>query len=273
MEVAVEVDEDRLAGHHVAHDLELAVLQHERLARDDPFVGSVGSLAGAEDERSDAERVPESEEPVAGDQRDGRVGPLHPLVHARDGLEHLLGVELETRDRGLQLVGEHVHEQFGVARGVQVTPILAKQLLGEFARVRQIAVVHEHDAVGRVDVEGLRLLLIAGGALRGISDVTEAEVAHEGPHVAGAERLAHLPLRLVHVERAGGFGRRHPRGVLTAMLQQEEGVVDLLVDGPTAHHADDSAHACYASPFVKTASPKAPTRRTAPPSTPLAPCS
>ena len=86
-------------GMHVAHDLELAVLEHERLARDDPLVRAVLVLARAEDERTDAERVAEREQAVAGDQGDRGVRALDALVHARDRLEDLLGVELDARDR------------------------------------------------------------------------------------------------------------------------------------------------------------------------------
>ena len=62
------------------------------------------------------------------------------------------------------------------------------------------------------------------------------------PHVAGAEGLAHLPARLVHVEDAVALGGRDAGRVLAAVLQQQQGVVDLLVDRPTADHPDDSAH-------------------------------
>ena len=189
-----------------------------------------GRSARAEDERADAERVAEGEQAVAGDHGDRGVRALDPLVHVRDGLEDLVGVELDARDLRLQLGGEHVEQQLGVARRVHVPAVDVEQVVGELTRVREVAVVHEDDAVGRVDVERLRLLLAGCGALRGVAHVAEAHLAEQRAHVAGAERLAHLALGLVDVEDAVALGGGDARGVLAAVLQQQQGVVDLLVD-------------------------------------------
>ena len=94
--------------------------------------------------------------------------------------------------------------------------------------------MHEHDAVGRVHVEGLRLFFAGCRALRRVAHMAEADVAEERPHVARAERLAHLPLRLGDVEDAVALGGRDAGRVLPAMLQQQERVVDLLVDRAAA---------------------------------------
>ena len=102
--------------------------------------------------------------------------------------------------------------------------------------------MHEDDAVRRVHVERLRLLLALGRALRGVAHVAEADVAEQRAHVARAERLAHLPARLRHVEH-GAVGGRDAGRVLAAVLQEEQAVVDLLVDGLGGDDADDAAHA------------------------------
>ncbi len=52
------------------------------------------------------------------------------------------------------------------------------------------------------------------------------------------------PRALCMVDDAAALGGRDAGGVLAAVLQKQEGVVDLLVGGPTAHHSDDSAHGC-----------------------------
>jgi hypothetical protein len=52
-------------------------------------------------------------------------------------------------DRRLQLVGEHVDEQLGVGARVEVTAVFAEELVRQLARVGEVAVVHEDDAVGR----------------------------------------------------------------------------------------------------------------------------
>ena len=89
-----------------------------------------------------------------------------------------------------------------------------------------------------------RLFFVRRGALGRVAHMTEADLAEERAHVARAERLPHLAARLVLVHHTVALGGGDARGVLAAVLQEEEGVVDLLVDGPAAHHSDDSAHGC-----------------------------
>ncbi len=168
--------------------------------------------------------------PYPGDERDRGVRALDPLVDAADRLEDLLGIELEAGDRRLQLVGEHVDEQFRVGTRVEVATVAVEELVGELARVGEVAVVDEHDAVGRVDVERLRLLLARRSALRRVPAVTETDRAQERTHVARAERLADLAPRLVEVEDAARLRVAMPRRVLSPVLEEEESVVDLLVD-------------------------------------------
>ena len=178
---------------------------------------------------------------MAGDERDRGVRALDPLVHPLDGGEDLVGVEVEPGDLRLQLVGEHVDEQLGVRAGVEVAAVDVEQLLGELARVGEVAVVHEHDAVRRVHVERLRLVLVVGRAAGGVAHVAEAHGAGESAHVAGAVRLAHLALGLVHVEGAA-VGRGDAGRILSAVLQQQEAVVNQLVGGFRRDNADNAAH-------------------------------
>ena len=162
-------------------------------------------------------------------------------MHPRDRREDLVGVEVGTGDLFLQFVREHVDEQLGVRGRVEVSAIDVEQLFRELPRIREVAVVHEHDAVGRVHVERLRLLLVRRCALGGITHVTETDVARKRAHVAGAESLAHLPLGFHHVEGATLCGG-DSGGVLTAVLQKQKAVVDLLVGGFRRNDADYAAH-------------------------------
>jgi phage gp46-like protein len=237
----VHLDEDRFAGGDVADDLVAAGLEDEGLARDDPL-----RLAGlvelvTEDEGADAERVAEREQTVPGDRGDGRVRALDALVHALDRVEHLPGVEVLAAHLALELVREHVHQQLGVARRVEVTAVDVEQLARELPRVRQVAVVHEDDAVGRVHVERLRLFLVAGGTLGGVPDVPETHGPQQGAHVTGAEGLPHVTAGLVHVVDVT-LDRGDARRVLSSVLQEEQCVVDGLVGGALCNEADDAAH-------------------------------
>ena len=68
------------------------------------------------------------------------------------------GLRIEAQlDRGLlELVGEHVDQHLRVRAGVDVA-VGAEHLVLELLGVRQVAVMAEDDAEGRVDVERLRL--------------------------------------------------------------------------------------------------------------------
>ena len=167
---------------------------------------------------------------MTGNERNGGVGALDAFVQAGDRGEDLLGVELRAAHLLLQFVGEHVDEQLGVAGGVEVPPVDVEELLGQLTRVGEVAVVHEGDAVGRVHVEGLGLFFVGRVAACGVAHVAESHGSDEGPHVAGAIRLPNLALGLVHMEGVA-LGGRDAGGVLPAVLQKRQRVVNLLIDG------------------------------------------
>jgi hypothetical protein len=121
----------------------------------------------------------------------------------------------------LQLVREHVEQHLGVALGVDVAVVGGEQLGLQRLRVGEVAVVHQHDAERRVDVERLRLFLavrVAGGR---VAHLAQAHVARQRAHVAGAEHVAHHALGLVHEELAALLGDDAGR-VLAAVLQQQQ---------------------------------------------------
>ena len=106
--------------------------------------------------------------------------------------------------------------------------------------VGQIAVVRQADAVGSIDVERLRLggAVAAGGR---IAHVADADVARQLQHVLLLEHIAH---------QAGALARAQPAlegghdagGILAAMLQHRQRIVQTLIDRAGADDADDAAH-------------------------------
>ena len=98
----------------------------------------------------------------------------------------------------------------------------------ELARVGEIAVVREADAVRRVHVERLGFggVVAAGGR---ITHVAHADVALELLHVVLLEHIAHQALALAHEQLALG-DRGDARGILAAMLEHRQGVIDPLID-------------------------------------------
>src|SRR4029077_2739315 len=123
---------------------------------------------------------------------------------------------------------------------VQVASIFANQHFGEFARIGEVAVMAETNAVGRIDVEGLRVVRAVGACGR-VADMSDSDIAAKLEHVLLLEHIAHQPRILAHEQLAVRRGH-DARGVLTAMLQHRQRVIDALIDRADPDHSDDSAH-------------------------------
>jgi len=141
----------------------------------------------------------------------------------------------------LQLVRQHVQEDFGIGVRVDVAAVDAIERFTQFAPVGQVAVVGQHDAERGVDVERLGLFFAGAGAGGGVADLADAGRAGQRAHVARAEHVAHQAVRLVHIELVA-LRRRNARGVLPAMLQQQQAVIEQLVDRPAPDDPYDSTH-------------------------------
>ena len=243
VDAAFEVDEDRLAGRHVARQAVAGAFQRHRFAghHGGAALGLVRRRPLAETQRADAVGVAKSQQPVAGDECDHRIRTLDAPVHGSHRLEDLHRRQRQVACGELQFVRQHVDQHLGVAVGVDVAAVDLHQLGLQHRRVGEVAVVHEHDAEGRVDVEGLRLLFAVGVAGGRVAHLAQADAAGQRAHVAGAEDVAHHAARLVH-EAARALHRDDARGVLPAVLQQQQRVVDQLVDGRLGDDADDAAH-------------------------------
>ena len=128
--------------------------------------------------------------------------------------------------------------------GVEVPAVFAFDHFAELASVGEIAVVREADAVRRVHIERLRF----GGAVAPggrIAHVADADVALELEHVvlAGTRRApGHCPCaRTARPPDRGDAG-----GVLAAMLQHGQRVIDPLVDSAGSDDSGDAAHSVQA---------------------------
>ncbi len=164
-------------------------------------------------------------------------------MHAGDGLEDVVrGERVALLD--LQLVGQDVEQDFRIRIGVDVAAVVLVHLAAQRLGVDEVAVVAERDAVGRVDVEGLGL----GRALRScrrITAVADADAAAQLEHVRGAEYVAHQPRALVQAQ-ALAVDRGDAGGVLAAVLQHGERVVQRGRDFGFSDDADDAAHGGFA---------------------------
>ncbi|CPI88074.1 Uncharacterised protein [Bordetella pertussis] len=237
---AVEVDEYRLAGLDVAHEGKTAAFQRHGFRGGHPFHAFLGLLA-ADAQRPDAVGIAKRQHAVARDLRHHGVGALDALVHRGDGAKDRVIVERHAAGGRLQLVRQHIEQHFGIGIGIDVAAVDAVERLAQLAPVGQVAVVGEHDAERRIDVERLRLFLAGAGAGGGIAHLAHAAGARQRAHVAGTEHIAHQAVRLVHVEVVA-LQRGDARRVLPPVLQQQQAVIEQLVDRPAPNDPDDSTH-------------------------------
>jgi len=236
---AVLLDVEGLARAQVAHEFEIQCVQRGAL-RGDHVLGAHDALAPAQHDWADAPGVAERQDAAPGDQRRHRVAAARLGMDRGDGVEDLFRVQMRARYALLELVREDVEQDFRIRRGIEVAQVRLEQLVLEFLGVGEIAVVGHGNPVGRVHVERLRL----GGGLgprRGIATMPDAHVALQAHHVTGVEHIPNETHRLAHVELAG-LARHDPRGILTAMLQHGQPIIEGLIHRAVAHHADDSAH-------------------------------
>ena len=180
-------------------------------------------------------------QPAAGDQGDDRVRAPAAPVHAGHRGEDRFRIEARVMRGALELERQHVEQHLGIGIGVDVTEIELEELALQRLAVRQVAVVRERDAERRIDVERLRFELGGRASRRRIAAVADADVAEEIAHVARAEHVADVAARLVQVKRRAVVGD-DPGGVLSAMLQEQEPVVQHLIDRRVGDDAYDSAH-------------------------------
>ena len=238
MDLAPLGDHDRFARHHVAQEF---VSQHvERHALGGHHIVDAGfGLALAVDQRPDAVGIAEGDDAVARDHGHGRIGATGPPVHAGHGAEDVLLVDAQLAEL-LQLVGEDVEQHLGIRVRVDVALVFPEQGLTQGFRVGEIAVVSQADAVGGIHIEGLGLGT-ALAARRGVADMTDAHAAAQVQHVTLGEDVTHQAVVLAQIETVPVTGH-DARGILPAMLQDGQAVVQRLIDGFVRYDSDDPTH-------------------------------
>ena len=119
--------------------LETEDVERDRFGGDRIFLAR-RRLALAEHERTDAVRIAEREHAVVEHQRDHRIAAARARMHARDGLEDVIGREVMAI-LDLQLVREDVQQHFGIRIGVDVAAIVFVHFAAQRIGVDQVAVV------------------------------------------------------------------------------------------------------------------------------------
>ncbi len=239
------VDEHRLARGHVAHQVETQYIQRDIFGGQHVLVALAGA-AQAQHQRTYAVGVAKTQHTIADQHGDHGVAAAAAPVDRAGGREDV-GRRHARRTHALQLGSEHVQQHFGIGLGIQVAAILAHQHFGQLGGVRQVAVVRQADAVGCIHIKGLGL----GGTVAargGIAHVADADRAPQFQHVVLLEHVAHQAGALAHAQFA--LVRRHDAGgILAAVLQFSQCVVDALIDRAGAHNADDATHGSDLVPY------------------------
>ncbi len=133
-------------------------------------------------------------------------------------------VQRVGRREFLQFVRQHIEQDLGVGVGVDVPPVNAEHFAFQLFGIGQVAVMRQRDPKRSVDVERLRLLGIGGRPGGWITNMGNTRIAGEIAHIAGTEDLPHHAVAFPHGKVAACAGG-NACGVLTAMLQQLQGVV------------------------------------------------
>ena len=119
--------------------------------------------------------------------------------------------------------------------------IHAEHLVLELLGIGQVAVVAKNDAEGRIHVERLRLGKVVGRTGGRVADMADAPVTGQRTHVAGAENVADQPRPLVQMKGIA-FRRCNTGGILPAVLQYHQPVIEQLVDRRCRHDSENPAH-------------------------------
>ena len=238
MDVLVHVDEDRLARRQVPHQLEAGHIERHRLGGDH-HVLALGRLTRTVDDRTNAVGIAKRHQPEAVDDRHGGVTPAAAPVNAAQRIEDILRRQIQSLLA--QFVREHVEQHLGVRAGIDMAQIGGEQLLLELIGVGQVAVVGQGDAVGRIDIErlGFGLARRTGGR---VADMTDAHIALQPLHVTRMEHVPYQPVVLAQ-QKATFIPGHHAGGILSAVLQDRQRVIDQLIDRFIGHEAYDTAHA------------------------------
>mgnify|MGYP006269004527 CR=1 FL=1 len=233
----LQVHKYRLARRHIAFELVQCAFQGHRLAGQHHRA----ILASAHAQRAYAMRITESQQAMTGDQGNHGIRTLDAFVNPAHGSKHIGRRERQAARGFLQLMRHHIEQHFGVTFRVDVAVVNRKQLGTQRLRIGQIAVVHQHNAKGRIHIKGLRFFFAESIASGWVAHLPQAAIARQCTHVAGAEHVAHHALGLVHEELAVLLGD-DARRILPAVLQKQQSVINQLIDWRGTDHPDDSTH-------------------------------
>ncbi len=186
-------------------------------------------------------RVTERQQAIPRDHRHHGVCAATTAMHGRDRREDGFGIEAEVCGIGLQFVRQDVEQHFRIGTGVHMAHVLEEQFFLQLRRIGEIAVVPQHQTERRIHIERLRFVVINGGTSGRIAHMGDTRIAGKRAHVAGAKHVVRQTIALVQMKSIA-LQRCNARGILTAMLQHLQTVIQQLIDGGLRYDAENATH-------------------------------
>ena len=249
MQVAVLINPNGFSRMDVPQNLEFAAFQRHGFTGDHIFALSVFAERCAVAKRTNAVRVSESHNTVTGDHADDGIRTFHAFMYTGNCLEQGFFIQRMTLSGERQLISKHVQKHFGVAGRIDMTTVQFVKFLSQLFGVCQIAVVSQNNTEGCIDVKRLRFIRSRCISLSRITYLSNTAVTEQVSHIASSKNVTHKAHAFMHMEMTS-FNRTDTGGVLTAVLQQQECIVQPLVNGTGSVQRHYSAH-LYLTPRIK----------------------
>ena len=123
----------------------------------------------------------------------------------------------------------------------------------DFTGIREVPVVGKENSERGVDIKGLTFQVVACAPLRRVAHVSDTGVADKVSHIPCAKDVAHKALGFKK-RKAVALHRADAGSILSAVLQQKERIIDLLIDRTVCEDSDNAAHSGLFIPFLKVGS-------------------
>ncbi|CAI8154985.1 MAG: Uncharacterised protein [Synechococcus sp. CC9902] len=201
VQIGFGIDEDSLAWIHITNDLITTVFNNQRFTGNDPLIPTLLRCSTTKNERADAVGISESQHPMTGNQRNGCIRTLHPLMQGSHRIKQLIRGEITTGDLRLNLRCQHIHQHFRIAGGIGMAPVNPEKILFKLVGVGEIAVVNKTDSIRRIHIKRLHLTFRSRSPTRGVTHVTNTGITQQFSHVAGSKCFPHASPFLMRMKR------------------------------------------------------------------------
>ncbi len=237
--MAIQIDQHGFPGCNVCDEFKAQNIQDHAFRSDHIFSTLIGLPLSVHD-GPDAMGISETEETETRNHGNSGIAAPTAAMYPSHRSEQVLRINAQLSPH-LKLMGEHIHEDFGIRTRIDMAEIFFEQAFFQGFRIGEIAIVGEDDAIGRIHIEGLGFFHRVGEPSGGIANMAHAHVALQLPHILGLEDVLHQPRVLLQVDPASRTGS-DARRILPPMLKHQQGIIECLIHGRFCDAADDTTH-------------------------------